>query len=203
MIADGHAGGVVATLPLRSLDEGKRRLRHQLLPEQRRALIVRLCTSVVRALRASGSVNRIGLVSRDHAALDLARELGLAPIWEEEPGLNEALQTASRWAEDLGAAAHLIVLPDLPLLEPADIRGLVNAAPAGRGAVLCPDRGRTGTNILLLRPCGVLPPMFGPQSFARHQGQANVAGIPVAVYDSPGTRWDVDTPEDLDGLELP
>ena len=71
---------VVAILPIRALDDGKRRLGERLSAAERRDLIVRLCTVVVQALRDSGAVETIGVVSRDAATLAWATEQGLTPI---------------------------------------------------------------------------------------------------------------------------
>ena len=191
----------MATLPLRSLEDGKRRLAHRLAAAQRRQLILYLCGVVVHALRDSGIVDMIALVSGDDLALRYAQSLGLAPIREEEQELNGALGTAGDWAA-ARADAHLIVLPDLPLLRPTDLVALARSGRHRPGIVVCPDRAWTGTNILMSHPCGAIPPLFGPDSFARHLHAARTAGLPVTIYDSPGTRWDIDTPDDLDALGL-
>lgn len=191
---------IVATLPIRSLDDGKRRLGGRLSPDQRRTMIIACCRTVVAALRESGVIALIGLVSGDPAALEFGRELGVTPIQEERPGLNEAIQTAGNWARTAGAAAHLIVLPDLPLLRAADVRAIACAAPHTAGIVACPDRSRTGTNLLLVKPCGAVQTFFGERSFSRHITAARTAGLTVATYESPGTCSDVDTPDDLDAL---
>ncbi len=193
---------IVATLPIRSFHDGKRRLAARLSSDQRCRLIVYLLTAVVYALRESGVVDMISVVSGDDSALSFGQSLRLVPIREEEAELNGALRTASAWARASGARAHLIVLPDLPLLRGADIRAVVRSAQPEDGIVACPDRKGTGTNVLFLRPCGVIPPMFGPQSFERHLRAAWTAGKEASIYDSPGTRWDIDTPDDLDALGL-
>src|SRR3712207_5900197 len=87
-------GQLVPTLPLRSLHDGKRRLQHHLTVRQRRDLLTYLCEIAVRALRDSGIVAMIGLVSGDDRTLAYGRSLGLVPIKEEEIGLNGALRTA-------------------------------------------------------------------------------------------------------------
>jgi 2-phospho-L-lactate guanylyltransferase len=193
---------VVATLPLRSLYDGKRRLVAALTPDARSLLVRHLCSTVVQALRESGVVALAGLVSGDEAALEFSKSLGLVPIREESAGLNEALQTASEWAAREKADAHLIVLPDLPFVSGGDIRTIVEAAPAVRGIVICSDRGGRGTNVLLLRPCGVIPPAFGEGSYSRHLHAAAAAGVPAVTLDLSGTRWDVDTPADYAELSL-
>ena len=193
---------IAATLPIRSLHDGKRRLAPLLSAERRQQIIAELCRTVVNALRESGVVDMIALVSRDDATLAFGETLGLAPIWEERPGLNEALQTAGDWAREAGAEAQMIVLPDLPLLRPDDLRAVVYALPGEEGIVACPDRTGTGTNLLLMRPCGIIAPGFGTGSFERHLQAAHGADVAVATVDVPGTRWDVDTPDDLAGLSI-
>jgi 2-phospho-L-lactate guanylyltransferase (CobY/MobA/RfbA family) len=54
--------------------------------------------------------------------------------------------------------------------------------------------------MLMLRPYNAIPPAFGPNSFARHVDLASTSGLPVRIVDRPGTRWDLDTPQDLDDL---
>jgi len=192
---------IAASLPVRSFGDGKRRLAEQLSAEQRRALIGRLLRGVVEALRESGVVAMISVVSGDEAVLRWAQHEQLVPLLEDERGLNGALRRSARWAQAVEADAHLVVLPDLPLLRADDVRAVVAAAP-GRAVVACPDRWGTGTNMLLLQPPGAIGPAFGENSFSRHLDQARRAGLAVGTVDRPGTRWDLDTPGDLADLGI-
>ena len=189
---------VLATLPLRSLDDGKHRLRRRLSPAERRELVVMLCDIAIVALRESRVVDEIALVSGDNAILELAREWGVVPLHEDAPDLNAALLTGLGWTQERGADAHLIVLPDLPTLRASDIRAVVEAAWERPGVVVCPDRTRMGTNLLLTQPGGAIPPLFGADSFDRHRRAAAEARLAIAVLELPGTSWDIDTAEDFD-----
>ena len=192
---------IAALLPIRALQGGKRRLEGRLTTGQRSELIVSLCRAVVQALRESSVVDMIGLISADDAALGLAEQLRIASIREARHGLNEALHTGAQWARAAGADGQMIVLPDLPLLRPADIRAVIDLG-LSNPIVACPDRNGVGTNMLLMQPCAALPPAFGPGSLSRHLAAAAAAGLSTALYDSPGTRWDIDTPDDLRDLGL-
>jgi 2-phospho-L-lactate guanylyltransferase len=103
-------------------------------------------------------------------------------------GVNRALRD--------GARAVLIVAADVPLVRATDLRRI---AAAGRRSeiVIVPDRGRSGTNALYLRPPSRIAPRFGPASFAAHREAAGAAGRVLVI---PRLALDVDTPADLDAL---
>jgi 2-phospho-L-lactate guanylyltransferase (CobY/MobA/RfbA family) len=56
--------------------------------------------------------------------------------------------------------------------------------------------------MLMLQPCGCIPPLFGTNSLQRHLGAARAAEAAIRIYDSPGTSWDIDTPDDLAALGI-
>jgi 2-phospho-L-lactate guanylyltransferase len=62
--------------------------------------------------------------------------------------------------------------------------------------VIAPCRHRTGTNALLLRPPGLIPFAFGPDSFAAHCAAARAAGVEPVVHRANSLAFDLDTPED-------
>lgn len=194
----------LALLPLRSLRDGKRRLAAALPAVERQVLVRRLLERAVWALRESGVVDAIAIVSPDSGLPELAAGHGVLAIAQRDRGLNRGLEhgrsellrlTGSRREE----TALLVMLPDLALLEPAELRGLVALA-APQTAVLAPDRHERGTNALLLQPADVLPYGFGADSFERHAELARSRGIDVREYRAPGLQFDVDTPEDLELL---
>ena len=67
--------------------------------------------------------------------------------------------------------------------------------------VSAPSRRRDGTNALLLDPPSVISPSYGPDSFSRHQSQANEKGVPFQIYTAPSFALDVDLPEDFEVLQ--
>ena len=123
-------------------------------------------------------------------------------------GLNPAL----RWAiARLASGSILILLPDTPLVTPAEILSLVSkdalgAPPAAfpelspsseRWAAAAPDRALVGTNALFLQPSLVLAPAFGRGSLARHRDAAIQAGARFTVRQMPGISLDIDTRADV------
>jgi 2-phospho-L-lactate guanylyltransferase len=197
-------GNVVALVPIRSLAEGKSRLSGALSPEAREALTRRMLRRVVRAALDSGAVGTVLVVSPDPAALALAvvEGPGVVPLRQDRhrPGLNGALDQGRDWVAARHAAALLILFGDLPLLTTDDVRNLVRRdAPV----VLAPDRHGTGTNAMLLRlgrfTEGDEPFRFafGPDSYAHHVDEAHRLELEIATALTPGTAFDLDTPDDL------
>ncbi|MBF6591557.1 MAG: 2-phospho-L-lactate guanylyltransferase [Ktedonobacterales bacterium] len=194
---------IAAVVPLHGLTEAKSRLRGVLADADRLALMRWLAERVLAALAESGVVARIAVVSPDLEVLAWAREWGAMALRQKWGGLNEGLEVGRRWALAEGAAALLIALGDLPLLTAAEVAGLAALAHGGGQAplaVLAPDRVGRGTNALLLRPPSLLPFVSGEGSLARYQALARARGIEPCIYDTPGTRFDVDGPADLDEL---
>jgi 2-phospho-L-lactate/phosphoenolpyruvate guanylyltransferase len=198
--------GIVAIIPIRSFAEGKTRLINVLSPSQRRALIEEMFATVISAVRQSGSIARIGVVSPDPEVLAAVDALGdqFTAIRQDasRPGLNEAANIGREWAESLGAGAMLMLFGDLPLLTPADVQSLVRRdAPV----VIATDRHGLGTNGIVLRLGGSTGGhgfrfSYGPNSRQRHVDEADRLGMEVITAIGTGTAFDLDTIDDLERL---
>jgi 2-phospho-L-lactate guanylyltransferase len=189
---------VFAILPFRGLEAPKSRLSDALTIEERRSLALGLVRRTARSL-CSGGVERVALVTFEERVADLEIDGCAETILQERPGLNRAIRDGQEWALDGGADALLIVLPDLPLLSPEDVRVLLDCA-RREHAVLASDRHGEGTNALLLAPPDAIEPHFGHGSAERHYAALDLAGVPVLEVHRPGTSLDLDTPDDLEAL---
>ncbi|MBA2343789.1 MAG: 2-phospho-L-lactate guanylyltransferase, partial [Rubrobacter sp.] len=159
-------------------------------------LALRMMGRVLSALREAG-VENVCVVSPDEAVLDLASRSGATPLMQEDSGLNPALEQGRRWAMK-GGASDLLVLPaDLPLLEPDDVRALLDEAEDRQPVSISPDGEGSGTNALLLRPPDALPFLFGLDSFTRHIQAAEERDLGVRIVERTGLAFDLDTAGDL------
>lgn len=181
-------------IPVKPLGEGKSRLAPVLDALGRRAL----CEGFVRrSLEVATSLAPTLVVTRDPAVAAMA---GKATVIAEPDGadLNAALDAGRKAA--LNADALLVLPIDLPRLQPDALRRL--CATADRIA-LVPDRGRTGTNLLLLPRAAIATFRFayGADSLAAHQAEAKRLGIPIEIIDEPEAAFDIDAPEDYAELQ--
>ena len=116
-----------AIVPVKPLRRGKSRLSGTLSEDERTHLNQLLLEHTLQTLTDLKEIEQILVVSRDPAALALAREHGARTVRETagSPQLNTALTRATVVAQ-LYATRGVLVLPaDLPLISHADIQALV------------------------------------------------------------------------------
>lgn len=187
---------VYSVVPVKDLWGTKSRLSPILNPGARAGLTLYMMGRVISALLEAG-IEEVCVVSPDPIVLDTASERGATPLPQESRGLNPALEEGCRWAMSKGASSLLVLPADLPLLEPADVRAVVDEVKEGPSVVISPDAAHEGTNALLLRPPDALPFAFGEGSYDTHLRAAVERGFPVEVCERPHLAFDLDTGEDL------
>jgi 2-phospho-L-lactate guanylyltransferase len=188
-----------AIVPVKPLRRGKSRLAGVLSEDQRTKLNEEMLTHTLEILRDVSEIEQILVISRDPAALALARDQGARTVREEgAPQLNLALKRATLFAKAYVTQRVLIVPMDLPLMTPNDVCTLIDRS---RGSipvvVIAPDRHKQGTNALLVNPAGQIEYEFGPGSFQHHCEQAQKSGSRLEICELPNLALDVDYPEDL------
>jgi len=188
-----------AIVPVKPLRRGKSRLSSVLSQEERATLNTRLLAHTLDTLAQIPEIEHVLVISRDQAALALAREHGARTVQENgSPQLNLALARATIVAKNYATRGILVVPADLPLLTPEDVQVMLAHAVDPPVVVLAPDRHRQGTNALLVCPVGLIDYDFGPGSFQRHCVRAEKAGARLEIVDLPSLALDVDLPEDLE-----
>jgi 2-phospho-L-lactate guanylyltransferase len=188
-----------AIVPVKPLQRGKSRLAGVLTQEERLDLNRRLLAHTMDTLTAIPDIEHVLVISRDQAALALAREYGARTVQEHgAPQLNIALTRATIVAQTYATRGVLIIPADLPLITPEDIQTLLAHAADPPVVVISPDRRRQGTNALLVCPAGVIEYAFGPGSFQRHCTRARQAGAHLEICELPSLALDMDLPEDLE-----
>jgi 2-phospho-L-lactate/phosphoenolpyruvate guanylyltransferase len=190
-----------AIVPVKPLRRGKSRLSGVLTEEERTFLNYSMLGNTLKALSEVKSIEKILVISRDPAALTLAREFGARTVQEDSTSeLNLALQRATVVAQLYAAQSVLILPADLPLVTPERIQALIDLASKPPMLVIAPDRRREGTNALLMNPVGLINYAYGPNSFQRHVDQARRYRVRVDICEDPAFGLDLDVPEDLDML---
>ena len=188
-----------AIVPVKPLRRGKSRLSEVLSEEQRLGLNSQLLTHTVDTLREIPEIEQVLVVSRDPAALSLARAHGARTVQENgAPELNIALTRATIVAKQYATRGVLIIPSDLPMISKEDVGVMLDLVKEPPVVVVAPDRKREGTNALLVCPVGLIEYDYGPNSFERHCMRAKNAGARLEICELPSLALDMDIPEDLE-----
>jgi 2-phospho-L-lactate/phosphoenolpyruvate guanylyltransferase len=188
----------LAILPVKSFGGAKQRLAPALGSGSRQALAQAMFLDVLTSLRRVAGLDSVAVITSDPVAEEAARgeRVRLLPD-TEQAGQSAAALIGIRDALARGFERVILVPGDTPLIDPAEVAGLLARR---RPVSIVPDRHGTGTNALVLTPPDAIEPSFGPGSRERHVAAAEAAGLPHAVEEVPTLMLDVDTREDLDAL---
>jgi 2-phospho-L-lactate guanylyltransferase len=191
-----------AILPVKRFGDAKRRLEPALQAGPRRALAEAMFVDVLTALRRTGGIDRVLVLTADPGAQRVAEGYDAIPLDDPaESGQSRAVLRGVAHARELGATRVLCIAGDTPMLDPAELEVLLGRPrTADRYVVVIPDRHMSGTNALLLQPPDVLAPSFGVDSLHRHRTLAEEAGIAVEIAEVATLALDVDTPDDFTAL---
>lgn len=187
------AHGWVVVVPVKSPARAKSRLQWSASPD-RAELARALALDTVEAIRATGTVAVVAVVTDDDAVAEAARELGAAAVADTGSGDLDTELTAAvaTLAQSHPHARFAAVLADLPSLTPTAFARVLSDA-TGCSLAFVPDAEATGTTMLLSADLAGFRPRFGTGSARRHGDAGAVAvALDVAV-----ARRDVDTVEDL------
>lgn len=187
----------IALLPAKPLSLAKTRLASVLDDRERMIVAGAMFTDVLAALRAARGLDAVVVITADSSLATQATRAGAVVVDEGSPrGLNGAVSLGTDAALALGATSVVVLLSDLPLIQPADVDDLLARAPA-RGALVVPCKEGTGTNAMLRQPPTIFPPCFGGRSLERHVAQAERCRVACEIMRSVRIGFDLDTPEDL------
>jgi 2-phospho-L-lactate guanylyltransferase len=184
-------GPVAVLVPVKAFADAKVRLAPVLAPAAREALARSMAERVV---RAAGDLP-VAVVCDDPGVADWATRLGATVVWTPAHGLNRAVEAGVAALVDGGARQVIVAHADLPFAAELEMTAWFP------GVTLVPDRHDDGTNVACV-PEGGFTFSYGLGSFARHRAEARRLGLPLRVLRDPALGWDVDNPNDLEGVPV-
>lgn len=188
-----------AIVPVKPLRRGKSRLAGALSEDERTELNRNLLQNTLKTLSNIRELEEVLVISRDPAALTIARNYGARTVREDgQPELNTALKRATVVAQVYATRGVLVLPADLPLISREDVETLIERASNPPVVVIAPDRHEKGTNALLISPSGLIEYDFGINSFQRHCERVRQAGARLEIVNLPSLGLDLDLPEDLE-----
>ena len=201
-LAESPRRGLSALLlPIKDLSYAKQRLAAVLTPEERFGLARAMLADTMRAVQQVRHADKIFVVTSYAPAIEMALSNGWEVVREERQISESAsVDFASRVCSERGVARLLRLPIDLPLLLPDDIDELLATDCTAPAVVMVPSRDGSGTNAILRTPPTLFPSHFGPDSFAKHQREAEQVGAQTIVRRNLRLEMDVDEESDLRAL---
>lgn len=167
-----------------------------LLPPRERALLARAMLGDVLVAARAAVDGRVLVVTESDEVRELAARHGAEVLHVSARGMRAAARAAARYLAASGCPALLLLPADVPFVSARELRRVLAAARSA-AVVVVPDRRRSGTNALALRPPLVFAPLFGERSFPRHIEAARSGGLRWRAFSSPALAVDIDDVRDL------
>ena len=188
--------GNFAIIPVKGLVESKSRLARAVGPEDKKKLILALLEDVLAAVKESKVFSRVLVVSPDPSVEKEANLPNGTFLHQEGQGLNAGVRQSTLLAIREKASSVAVLLADIPMVEPRDLKELYSVGGDSVKVVLAPSL-KGGTNVMLREPPNVITPAYGRWSFSTHLRAAQKTGLAVYSVSNPRLSFDVDTLEDL------
>lgn len=185
---------ICAVTAVKSLIRAKSKLGKVLNFNERKELVLCMLEDVIKAVRYAGIP--LFVVSPDEEVLKFVEEKGCKGVKDTGIGLNEAFELGRREVMNQGFDSVLLLPADLPLLRAWEVQKILEMGADEKFVVLSPTQ-RGGTGALYLRPPTLIPLRFEGESFSSHFQEALRAGVKPRIFESMGTRMDLDEPEDI------
>src|SRR6266705_1964763 len=188
-------------LPVKDLNNAKKRLMGVLTPEERFALARAMLADTIRAVRGVRCAEKVFVVTNYKPVMQLAKENRWEILREEQQiSESDSVDAASKICEQLSVTGLLRLPLDLPLIQSSDIDELLTVECQPPALVIVPSRDGAGTNAMLRTPPTLFPSHFGSGSFAKHLAEAGRAGARIIVRRNSRLEMDVDDAADLRAL---
>ena len=188
-------------LPVKDLNNAKKRLMGVLTPEERFGLAEAMLNDTIRAVQGVQRAEKVFVVTNYKPAMRLAEENGWEIVPEEEQiSESHSVDAASKICEQRGITALLRLPLDVPLVKASDIDDLLVVECKEAALVIVPSRDGLGTNAILRIPPALFPSHFGIGSFAKHLAEAESARARVMIRLNARLEMDVDDEADLRAL---
>ena len=193
--------GLWIVVPVKDTRFSKQRLADVLTASERQALAHAMLEDVIEAVAGVTADVKVGLVTVDRYARDIARRHAFRVIEEgAHDGHTGAVDGGRRVLAAEGAQGVITMPGDIPLVTAAEIETVLSAHDEREGFTIVPAHDRQGSNAVACSPPERVALRFGSNSFYPHLEAARLAGLTPNVVELAGIATDVDTPDDVDRL---
>ena len=142
-------------------------------------------------------VNQIVLVSKDEAALKIGRQFNSIEIFDNESGVNNAINLADEYLSDKNFDCSIIFPQDIPTMTSSDIDALLGFIKSTNSVIIVPSRQFNGTNALVRCPADLIQTRYDMGSYTHQIDAANTKTKNISIALIRRMMLDIDDESDL------
>ena len=184
-----------AIIPVKSFSKAKTRLN---IPQiKREAICKEMLEEVLQTLSKCKSIDNIVIVSKDDAAIKLSESFGATQIFDDDLGVNQAVDLADQYLADLEYNCSVIFPQDIPMMESSDVDSLLGFLKSKNSVILVPSRQFNGTNALVRYHASSMKTQYDKGSYSYQLNAAKSVTQKVSLALIRRVMLDIDDELDL------
>ena len=152
---------------------------------------------VLKTISNCKAVNQIILVSKDEEALRIGRQFNTVEIFDNELGVNNAIDLADDYLSDKKFDCSVIFPQDIPTITSFDIETLLDFIKSTNSVIIVPSRQFNGTNALVRYPSGLMQTRYDMGSYTHQIDAARTKTSNISIALIRRMMLDIDDEYDL------
>ena len=184
-----------AIIPVKTFSKAKTRLNLQQNCKEEICSI--MLQEVLKTISNCKLVNGIVIVSKDETAIKIGRQFNAIEIFDDESGVNNAINLADEYLSDKKFDCSVIFPQDIPIMTSFDIDTLLGFSRSTDSAIIVPSRQFNGTNALVRRPASLMQTRYDMGSYTHQMDAASTKTKNISIALIRRMMIDIDDEYDL------
>ena len=184
-----------AIIPVKTFSKAKTRLNLQQTSKEEICSI--MLQEVLKTISSSKLINKIVMVSKDEAALKIGRQFNVIELFDDESGVNNAINLADKYLFDKKFDCSVIFPQDIPIMTSFDIDTLLGFIRSIDSVIIVPSRQFNGTNALVRCPASLMQTKYDMGSYTHQMDAANAKAKNISIALIRRMMLDIDDESDL------
>ena len=182
-------------IPVKTFSKAKTRLNIQQTCKEEICSI--MLQEVLKTISNCNLVSKIVIVSKDETALKIGRPFNAIEIFDDESGVNNAINLADEYLSDKNFDCSVIFPQDIPIMTSSDIDDLLSFVKSKSSVIVVPSRQFNGTNALVRCPTDIMNTRYdmGSYTFQLDAAKTKTKNTSIALIRR--MMLDVDDESDL------
>ena len=170
-----------AIIPVKTFSKAKTRL--DLEQTSKEEICSLMLKEVLKTISDCNLISKIILVSKDEVALKIGKQFNAIEIFDNESGVNDAINLADQYISDKRFDCSVIFPQDIPIMTSFDIDKLLGFIKSTDSVIIVPSRQFNGTNALVRCPADLMKPKYdlGSYKFQIDAASTKTKNISIAL----------------------